>query len=176
VLCLAVRNGKVRPWAELLNALIAGLPQLRMRLGSAEPLLPRPLAVGGVPYGFLRQTTTTGSSDATIYRLGDQAAVIPSLAGDGIAIALHSGSLAASCWVSGMDATAYHGLLAADLTRQIRIAGALHALALHPILQRGLPFCCGLFPPIMQLAAAATRLRASAKFTEQLPTRGLHPA
>jgi flavin-dependent dehydrogenase len=179
VLCLAVRAGNVRPWAPLLDALTAALPQLRTRLDGAEPLLPRPLAVAGVPYGFLHRPAGTGTAapnDAAIYRLGDQAAVIPSLAGDGIAIALHSGSLAASCWLRGIDATAYHRLLAADLTQQMRIAGALHAVALHPILQRALPLCAGLSPSTLRLAAAATRLRAPAKFTDRLPTRGLHPA
>jgi flavin-dependent dehydrogenase len=203
VLCLAVRAGYVRPWPDLLTALTAAMPQLRLRLDGADDLLPRPLAVAGVPYGFLyrpaapaatlthARTAGPGAvlpatasplspavtdSNATIYRLGDQAAVIPSLAGDGIAIALHSGSLAASCWLSGADAAAYHRQLAADLTRQMRIAGVLHALALHPLLQRALPLCAGVAPAILQRAAAATRIRAPAKFTERLPTRGLHPA
>jgi len=201
VLCLAVRGGCIRPWSDLLTALTAAMPQLRLRLGGAEPLLPRPLAVAGVPYGFLYRPAArlatlrngavanaapteapaaapaaTIAGNATLYRLGDQAAVIPSLAGDGIAIALHSGSLAASCRLSGADATTYHHLLAADLTSQMRIAGALHALALHPLLQRALPLCARAAPGMLQRAAAATRIRAAAKFTERLPTRGLHPA
>jgi flavin-dependent dehydrogenase len=209
VLCLAVRAGYVRSWTDLLIALTTAMPQLRQRLDGADALLPRPLAVAGVPYGFLHRpasrlpaarsraaptdpapipvdspapclpaalTAAATSPNATLYRLGDQAAVIPSLAGDGIAIALHSGGLAAACRLNGQDAAAYHRLLAADLTRQMRVAGALHALALHPLLQRALPLCAGAAPAILQRAAAATRLRAPTKFTERLPTRGLHPA
>ena len=57
----------------------------------AEPLLARPLTISGVPYGFLAPPRP----DDPVFRLGDQAAVIPSFCGDGMAIALHSAVLAA---------------------------------------------------------------------------------
>jgi flavin-dependent dehydrogenase len=58
--------------------------------------------VGAVPYGYIAQRTASG-----VFRLGDQAAVIPSLAGEGMAIALASGSLAAQHWLRH-GATAAH--------------------------------------------------------------------
>jgi flavin-dependent dehydrogenase len=57
--------------------------------------------IGAVPYGYHARRTEPG-----LFRLGDQAAVIPSLAGEGIAIALASGGLAARHWLAGGAATA----------------------------------------------------------------------
>src|SRR3546814_1820841 len=81
------------------------MPLLRERLEGAEPLLTRPLAVARIPYGFLH---TPGSADGGVYRLGDQAAVIPSFSGDGMAIALHSGIAAADSFLAGSAAADYH--------------------------------------------------------------------
>lgn len=49
------------------------------------------ITVAGVPYGWRSTGYTTG-----LYRVGDQAAVIASIAGDGVAIALSSGMAAAA--------------------------------------------------------------------------------
>ena len=60
------------------------------RAARARGARPRWSAVSGVPYGWRAGATVDG-----VYRVGDQAAVIASLAGDGIAIALESGLAAA---------------------------------------------------------------------------------
>jgi menaquinone-9 beta-reductase len=162
VLCVAVGRGGFQAvggtWSAMLAALEATSPQLREMLAGADPLLSRPLAIAGVPYGFLRKTV----DDRTLFRVGDQAAVIPSLTGDGIAIALHSGTLAAGVWLDGDNASAYHHRLAHDLGGQMRLARVLHNAAmtgaLQPVIVRG----AGWFPGLLRQAARGTRLRGSA--------------
>ncbi len=58
-------------------------PHLDARLAGAEPCWARPLALAAIPYG--RPARADGP-----WRLGDQAAVIPSFSGDGMSIALHT--------------------------------------------------------------------------------------
>lgn len=52
--------------------------------------------IGAVPYGWIAHDTAPG-----LFRLGDQAAVIPSLAGEGMSIAIASGIMAARYWCAG---------------------------------------------------------------------------
>ena len=59
-------------------------------------------AVAGVPYGWRALATEAG-----LYRIGDQAAVIASIAGDGIAIALASGAAAANACLAGESAESF---------------------------------------------------------------------
>ncbi|MCB4821960.1 NAD(P)/FAD-dependent oxidoreductase [Roseicella aerolata] len=73
-------------------------------LEGARPVWDRPLAVAAVPYGF-RQPA---GGPAGLYRAGDQAAVIPSFTGEGIALALHSGLTAAAAILAGEEAEAFH--------------------------------------------------------------------
>ncbi len=102
-LCLAVRKSR------LANA--GGKPETLLRqLGDAMPALgdrlafldevPDTDAIASVPYGWRATQTMPG-----IFRLGDQAAVIPSIAGEGNGIAIASGIAAAAAWaVSGAAA------------------------------------------------------------------------
>lgn len=75
--------------------------------------------IGAVPYGWIAQDTTAG-----LYRLGDQAAVIPSLAGEGMSIAVASGRMAARYWLhNGADgAPAYQRAFAARAYPPVQIA------------------------------------------------------
>ncbi|MDH7637769.1 NAD(P)/FAD-dependent oxidoreductase [Sphingomonas oryzagri] len=90
-------------------------------LADAEEIFARPLTIAGVPYGYLHRDST----DDRVFRLGDQAAVIPSFCGEGMAIALRSAALAASVVVEGGDAAAYHAMLRRDLRRSMAIATTL---------------------------------------------------
>jgi 2-polyprenyl-6-methoxyphenol hydroxylase-like FAD-dependent oxidoreductase len=75
-------------------------PRFGERLAEAgdEPWL----SISNVPYGWRVRDTEAG-----LFRLGDQAAVIASLAGDGIAIALTSGLAAADAHLAGASAGRY---------------------------------------------------------------------
>lgn len=83
-------------------------------------------SIGAVPYGWIARSTGPG-----LFRLGDQAAVIPSLVGEGIAIALASGILAARCWLEhGPEgAPRFQRRFAEEITAPIRAARLARALA-----------------------------------------------
>jgi flavin-dependent dehydrogenase len=121
-LCLVVRRAALheagRSWPGLMSRLLRE-PHLARRLDDAEALLPRPLTISNIPYGFMHREGGAGSG---VWRLGDQAAVIPSFSGDGMAIALHSARLAAQALIEGADAGTYHARLRADVGRQVALA------------------------------------------------------
>lgn len=114
--------------AEAFLSHVAGGSVLAERLfGSLRPVLARPLVVAGVPYGFLHRGL--GGNGTEPYRIGDQAAVIPSFCGDGVAMALGSGLAAAAALASGVPAPAHHAARAAGLAGGMRLAGLLAWLA-----------------------------------------------
>ena len=96
-----------------------------------------------------------------LFRLGDQAGVIPSLAGEGIDIALASGLAAADALARGADATAFQPVFARTLVRPIAIAGALWRTAEHPLGARALLAATRVVPALAGLAARLTRIDAA---------------
>jgi hypothetical protein len=58
--------------------------------------------------------------------------VIPSFAGDGIAIALHSARMAADYYLSGKSSSEFQSDLARDVTGQVRRATLLSRLLVQP--------------------------------------------
>jgi flavin-dependent dehydrogenase len=161
VLCALMPAARVRAGGghrdSVIDALTDECPHLRERLGGARPLLDRPLAVAGLPYGYLHAADR--SAPPGLFRLGDQVAVIASLTGDGVPLALASGSLAARVWLAGRGDADYHRHVADDLSRQMRLATAIHGLCLGNRLQPWIVAACRLWPGVMQLAATATRAR-----------------
>jgi flavin-dependent dehydrogenase len=118
-------------------------------------LLPRPLAIAGIPYGYQARPVSANG----LFRLGDQAAVIPSLTGDGMAIAMHSGQAAAGAWLAGADSAAYHRALSRTLAPQMRLAGLLHHACMSGVTQSAVVQAARLFPALLRQAASHTRLR-----------------
>jgi flavin-dependent dehydrogenase len=165
VLCIAVQKRAFQRYGGGWPGLIAAIEQRSQRfaamLAGARPLLPRPLAVAGIPYGYQAGSESAGG----LFRLGDQAAVIPSLTGDGIAIALHSGTIAAETWMAGADSTAYHQTLTRTLAPQMRLAGVLHHACMSALVQFALIQGAALFPSLLRQAAGRTRLPPDAKPT-----------
>jgi flavin-dependent dehydrogenase len=146
-------------WPGLLALMRAGCPLLDQRLRGAEPLWPKPLAIASIPYGHVQKTA------AGVWRLGDQAAVIPSFAGDGLAIALHSAHLAAKGYLAGQTAEDYQRALARDLGGQVLGATILSQAMVRPWGQAALATLARLQPWLM--TAAATRTRISGKALER---------
>ena len=161
-LCLLVRRERLAEaggtWAGLLDALLRESPHLRRRLSHAAELFDRPLTVSGVPYGFLHRP---GASDpAGLFRLGDQAAVIPSFSGDGVAIALHSAQRAVAAFLAGRDAAEYHAALRRELRGQIGRAARLYAVGRR---MPALTVAAGrVWPGLLRRAASATRIPVGA--------------
>ena len=128
-LCLAVRKSLLARSegdpARMLADMAGAHPAFALRLGAGWQcsLIE---TVGAVPYGWIARDTGPG-----VFRLGDQAAVIPSLAGEGISIALASGTTAARHWLGrgAEGALAYQRELAARAMRPVRTAQLARALA-----------------------------------------------
>lgn len=93
-----------RRWSGVLDWLGWQSSHLRQRLAKLTPCWTEPLAVAGIPYGYINPPHAAFPG---LFRLGDQAAVIPSFAGDGIAIALHTAALAAQIHSAGGDSSLY---------------------------------------------------------------------
>jgi len=137
----------------LIAELAAELPGLRQRLDQGEPA--GWSAVAGVPYGWRARTTDPG-----VFRLGDQSAVIASLAGDGIAIALASGIAAAAERARGGAAEAYQRLFSGRAKRPVAIAEGLRWAAEHRAPRGALMRLLRLAPRLPTLAARLTRIGA----------------
>ena len=154
--CLAVHRSRLRQ---------AGDPRsLLLELGrEAEPLGERIAfmasdatidAIANVPYGWRALHGQPG-----MFRLGDQAAVIPSLAGEGMGIALASARAAVSAYRKGgaPASIAWQRDFARRTARPVRVAGMVRDLAEG----RAAPLM--LFaanPAIIRLVARLTRIRS----------------
>ena len=165
VLCIAVRRAAFQGygggWESLLAAIGHTSRRFAAMLAGATPRLPRPLAVAGIPYGYLARPAPPNG----LFRLGDQAAVIPSLTGDGMAIALHSGQAAAESWLAGADSAAYHRDLARTLAPQMRLAGLLQSASMSGLTRAAAIQATRWFPVLLRQAASHTRIRPHASVT-----------
>jgi flavin-dependent dehydrogenase len=160
VLCLMVSARRFRSagasWDGLFDSFATSAPHLARRLCGATAALDRPLAIAAIPYGYLHRAVP--AAPRRLFRLGDQACVIPSLAGDGVAIALASGTLAARTWLRREGAAVYGRLLQRCIHRQLRLASLLHRGCTLPALQPLVVALAWARPGIMRLVASATRI------------------
>ncbi len=153
-LCLVADRKTVAKGAfpALLQTIRAACPALDQRLTGAGPLWRRPLAISAIPYGHVAR------SDDGLWRLGDQAAVIPSFAGDGLGIALHSAHAAAAAYLAGEPAEAFQRALAADLSLRVKGAALLSRLLVQPWAQQAAVTLTRLRPQLLSATAAHTRI------------------
>lgn len=125
--CLAVRKSLLAEAGgsprRLLDKLAASNPHFAERMAYAEAEQ-HVDTVGSVPYGYV-----AGPSGDGLWRIGDQAAVIPSLAGEGMAIAMASGEAAARSWLAGDDPATFQARFAERAARSVRIAGRIWQIA-----------------------------------------------
>ena len=156
-LCMAVRRSRLRAAGtpeRLLDTLAGEHPALGERLALRAPggLID---AVANVPYGW----RSTVSADG-VFRLGDQAGVIPSLAGEGMAIALASALAAADAYRAGGPgaAVSFQRQFAARLQRPIGIATAAWHAGERPWLASMAVRLAQLSPALLPLLARATRV------------------
>lgn len=155
-LCMAIRRSRLTE---------AGTPaSLLDQLGRAHPALGERLAwrrgeasdaVANIPYGWRQRTGTPG-----LFRLGDQAGVIPSLAGEGIGIAIASAIRAVQAYRAGgaAAAVAYQHRFATDLARPLAVAGAVRRVAEAPALAPALVRVAAVAPGLIHVIARLTRI------------------
>lgn len=155
-LCLALPEGTpglaaaARDPAALLAMVAAGSNTARELLRDAAPAWARPLAVAAVPYGYV------APAESGAFRVGDQAAVIPSLCGDGIAMALGSGAQAARAILAGQGVAAHQAAWARHVKSGMRVAALVDAaLGRAP---GAAALLAGWLPGMARWAARRTRL------------------
>jgi flavin-dependent dehydrogenase len=152
-LCLSVskeRLSAAKSPAALIAMLREEAPALDERIGGDHEREWQ--AIAGVPYGWRAQETGHG-----LFRLGDQAAVISSLAGDGVAIAMQSGIAAAKAFLKdgAGAAQAYQSAFAQQARVPLGLAGFLRGAAERPATR----------PIVMQLAAIPGLASIAARLT-----------
>ena len=134
-------------------------PQLGAWLAQSTPLMPEWLSIGQVP--FVPKTLLEGD----VLMAGDAAGMIAPLAGDGMAMALHSGKLAAeslALFLEGrQDAETVKGLFSRrwrrTFGRRMQLGRALQAIMLRPaLLTPGLRLL-NLLPALGNLLLVQTR-------------------
>ena len=157
-LCLAVRKSQL--------AQAGGSPQaLLAKVGEQHPHLSERLAflaidasidaIAAIPYGWRTADTKPGQ-----FRLGDQAACIPSLAGEGNGLALASGIRAAEAWLKGGSAAScdYQRSFARSTWRPVTAAQTLWHLAEREGGAKMLIKATQSAPFLAKLAASLTRI------------------
>jgi len=111
-------------WPEQAKYFVQQSEILAALLHEAKPQWDKPVAVAGIPYGYLRRSPIA----TNVFPLGDQLAVIPSFTGDGMSIALYSGIAAAQAVLAGRSATQFQAQIVGRLRPQFRWAGLVNVL------------------------------------------------
>ena len=156
-LCLAVRKSRLARSGGSPAALIADIARgtpLSERMAHIDAATDVD-AIAAVPYGWRTCATSDG-----VFRLGDQAAVIPSLAGEGIGIAVASGIAAADHYAHGGAAAAprFQQDFARRTARPVAVAKALWEWGEHPATASRATRVLAQFPWLMRAAARLTRI------------------
>ncbi len=133
-------------------------PLLAELLDGAKPCWAKPVAVAAIPYGYLRREALSPA----IFPVGDQLAVIPSFTGDGMSIALLSGTAAAQAVLAGEGAEAYQRRMITRLAPQFRWAGMVNVLFETGRLHGLTIGTARLLPPLVTWLAQSTRIRSYA--------------
>jgi menaquinone-9 beta-reductase len=155
-LCALVTREKLQSlgghWDDLLDHMRQHSPYLDQRLSGARPMLERPLAASSIPYGYCGEESMNEPSP---WRLGDQAAVIPSFSGDGMSIAMYTAQRAAQFYLEGATPAAFHRELRRSFRRQLYFATLLSRMVIAiPCLAQAVR----LWPSILSRIFIATRL------------------
>lgn len=151
-LCLAVHKSRLaeaggQP-AELLqqwrdqSAALAARYDAATSLGGID-------AIGAVPYGFV----APGGEDDAPWRLGDQAACIPSLAGEGMGIAVASAISAVTSWQQGSTAGGWQAGFARRVAAPMLTARSIWWAGENPRVS-------AMALPLLRLAPGLTRVIA----------------
>lgn len=157
-LCLATHKSRLDAVgsdpAALLRALGDACPQLGERLAFADWSKPVD-AIGHVPYGW-----HTGDTAPGLFRLGDQAGVIPSLAGEGMGLAFASAEAAVAAWRHGGPGAApsFQRNLSARMTRPFTVANIIWRTGENPYAAGAMTTLASQLPPIVRWAMHATRI------------------
>ena len=157
-LCLAVHKSRLGEAQSRPETLIAQWCEenrhLGDRLASGDPVGPID-AIASVPYGWRTQGTEPG-----LWRLGDQAACIPSRAGEGMGIALASAESAVAAWRHGEGAVSWQQRFSDRLALPMGVARMAWAAAENPHWNATAVALLARAPWLLDRLARATRVPA----------------
>jgi flavin-dependent dehydrogenase len=142
-------------WPEQAKYFVQQSEILAALLHEAKPQWDKPVAVAGIPYGYLRRSPIA----TNVFPLGDQVAVIPSFTGDGMSIALYSGIAAAQAVLAGRSATQFQAQIVGRLRPQFRWAGLVNVLFEVRRLHGFSVKLAAALPSLVTWLAQSTRLR-----------------
>lgn len=161
-LCLSVSVRRLREAQGSADRLLASIareaPVLGERIAAGSPI-GEWQSIARIPYGWRARETSPG-----LFRVGDQAAVIASLAGDGIAIAAASATVASQALLRGGHAAApaFQRAFARRALRPLAFAELLRGMAENPAWARRFARIAEMRPGMLAWAAQATRIAAAA--------------
>jgi len=165
--CFLIEKNALRSIGTDWNALVAhvarGCRAASHYLEGAEFCFRRPVTVASVPYGFIRHALPPPG----VFCVGDQMAVIPSLTGDGMTIALMTGARAADAIATGSSepgrlrppetAITYQAAMRAILRPQVNMGFHLHRLFRSPTMSDGSTRVMSVAPFLFRQIFARTR-------------------
>jgi flavin-dependent dehydrogenase len=159
-LCVLIQRSKLQQlggrWQSLLDYMQQHSTHLANRLSGARPLLARPLAISSIPYGFRAKQERSFQGP---WRLGDQAAVIPSFCGDGMAIALDTAHRAAQMYLCGSSQADFQREVYRRISGRIRLATHISKLI---VVAPWITQVAGYWPPVIRKIFTATRVTSTA--------------
>lgn len=166
-LCVLLTRKKLRSlagkWERVLDHMQTHSTHLALRLCGAVPVLERPLALSSIPYGYCAPVPQNLCSP---WRVGDQAAVVPSFSGDGMAIAFHTAELAAELYLEGASAAAFHAEIRSRYGLRLGFATLISRLAIAtPAVSQAVR----MWPGVLSEIFKTTRVPGSAVFARDLP-------
>ena len=150
-LCMAVHRSRLNEAGDpsaLLRALATD-PALAARLAFLDPAAPID-AIANVPYGWRAHDAPHG-----VIRLGDQAAVIPSLAGEGMGIAIASAQSATSAYIRDRNDMVWQPRFAGRVARPLAVAGIVRRVVEGPLAATALRLA---HPALIDAVARLTRV------------------
>jgi flavin-dependent dehydrogenase len=132
--CFLIKREALKEIGTSWDALSAYISEHNQRaaryLDGAEKLFRNFVTVANVPYGFILKDIPRKGT----YCVGDQMAVIPSLTGDGMTIALMTGTRAAEAILAGTPALDYQKQMTRLLKPQVDFGFHMHRLFRSPFL------------------------------------------
>lgn len=156
-LCLVVEAARLKKAGrprDFFEALRRRAPRLDALLEGGFLESRAPITVSGTPCGLVRRMTDGP------YHVGDQAAVIPSFCGEGMAIALVSAGAAADAILAGTGAAAYQERFARRVVTRVKAATMFSRLVVHGAAQGPVVTAARTAPWLVRAAAASVRTRA----------------
>ena len=147
-----------RDYTQLCRAIAAECPDLASVFGGGTVLWSRPAAVGHVPYGY--RVWAAPRDPDWLWRVGDQAAVTPSLSGTGMTMALLGARILAGCIAEGRSQEAYARQLRQAFAGPMWLAELVEALFRGKKRRRAVSLLVDCLPGLLPLSARVTRVGA----------------